>query len=324
MSTSSMRRSPQLVAAAPAVVLSAPGVAIADSPNTGKGVTEYFISLGDSLASGYQSDVDKDTHAAYTDQLYTQLKQRQPGLKHIRLGCDGETTASLIEGGTCHYPNAKSQLDAAVKALAKHLGHVGYVTIDIGANGILSCADDTTDAIGQNCVNRAGQAIPKNLAGITRALRQAGGPGIRYAGATYYNPFLAEWLRGTAGQQTAGCSVSLTKAENTAISQVYAAAGFNVADVARAFSSDDVTPVTLPGYGEVSANVAPICRLTWACTMQDPHANPLGHKVIASAFAAVLPQSGTSRQPGHANSGETRDTWANRPKRNGNLAETGW
>jgi hypothetical protein len=56
--------------------------------------------------------VNRDTHVAYTDQLYAQLKQRRPGLKHIRLGCDGETTASLIKGGTCHYPNAKSQLDA--------------------------------------------------------------------------------------------------------------------------------------------------------------------------------------------------------------------
>jgi lysophospholipase L1-like esterase len=291
------RRSPQLVAAALAVVLSTPGVAAAHSQNSGKDTTEYYISIGDSLASGYQPDVNKDTHVAYTDQLFAQLKQRQPGLKHIRLGCAGETSASLIEGGTCHYPNAKSQLDAAVKALAKHRGHIGYVTIDIGANDILACADDTTGAIDQTCVNRAGQAIPANLARITRALRQAGTPGIRYAGATYYNPFLAQWLRGEAGQQTAQRSVALVKAENTAISQVYAAAGFNVADVARAFSSDDVIPVTLPGYGQVPANVAAICQLTWACTMRDPHANPLGHKVIAGTFAAVLPQSRTSQQP---------------------------
>src|SRR5919106_4784522 len=115
---STTRKSPQLVAAALAVVLSTPGVAAAHSPKNGKDATTYYISIGDSLASGYQPDVNKDTRVAYTDQLYAQLKQRQPGLKHIRLGCAGETTASLIEGGTCHYPNAKSQLDAAVKALA--------------------------------------------------------------------------------------------------------------------------------------------------------------------------------------------------------------
>ncbi|PAZ10286.1 sortase [Streptomyces sp. SA15] len=307
-----------------AVVLSAPGVAAADSPKSGKDATAYYISLGDSLASGYQPDVNQDTRIAYTDQLYAQLKQRQPGLKHIRLGCTGETTASLLKGGTCHYPNARSQLDAAVKALAKHRGHVSYVTINIGANDILECADDTTGAIDQNCVNPAIQAIPKNLAEITRALRQAGTQGTQYAGATYYNPFLAQWLRGSAGQQTAQGSVGLVKSENGAISQVYAAAGFKVADVAGAFSSDDVTPVSVPGYGEVPANVATICRLTWACTMRDPHANPLGHQVIASTFAAVLPPSGIPQQPGHANSGNAQDTRGNHPKTNANLAQTRW
>src|SRR4051794_37776003 len=118
------RKPSQLAAAALAVVLSVPGVAAADSQNRGKDTTRYYISVGDSLASGYQPDVNKDTHVAYTDQLYAQLKQRQPGLKHIRLGCDGETTESLIKGGTCHYPNARSQLDAAVKALTKYRGRV--------------------------------------------------------------------------------------------------------------------------------------------------------------------------------------------------------
>lgn len=175
-----------------------------------------------------------------------------------------------------------------MKALAKHRGHVGYVTIDIGANDILACADDKTGALDQNCVNRAARAIPENLARITRALRKAGTPGVQYAGATYYNPFLAEWLRGAAGQQAAERSTGLVDSENAAMSQVYAAAGFKVADVADAFSSEDVNPVSLPGYGEVPTNVARICQLTWACTRQDPHANPLGHKVIADAFASGL------------------------------------
>jgi lysophospholipase L1-like esterase len=283
-----MNRAPQLVAAALAVVLSAPGVAAADSPSSGKDTT-YYISIGDSLAAGYQPDVDKDTNVAYTDQLYKQLKQRQPGLKHIRLGCDGETTASLIKGGACHYPNAQSQLDAALKALAEHRGHVSYVTIDIGANDILRCVDKA-GAIDQKCVNSATQALPENLARITQALRQAGTPGTQYVGSTYYNPLLAQWLRGEAGQQSVKSSVSLIKSANAAISQVYSAAGFKVADVAGAFSTDDFTPVNVPGSSEpLPTNVAKICRLTWACTKQDVHANALGHQVIAGAFAAVLP-----------------------------------
>ncbi|MCW7945210.1 sortase [Streptomyces hygroscopicus] len=321
------------------VVLSTPGVAAADSPSA-KDIT-YYISLGDSLASGYQPDVDKDVPVAYTDQLYQQLKLRQPGLEHIRLGCTGETTESLIKGGKCDYPNAKSQLDAALKTMAKHRGKVDYVTIDIGANDIRACVAPT-GSIDKSCLNDAAQGITNNLARITGALRKAGAKGTQYAGATYYNPFLAAWLLGDAGQKTAKDSASLIKAANTAVSQVYAAAGFKAADVAGAFSSDDFDDsLNVPGYGEVPANVAKICQLTWACTKQDPHPNPAGHRVIAGAFAAVLPMRNTPQQPGghgspepttpvgsadqtgEAKSGNGEGADANKPKADGGLAETG-
>lgn len=126
----------RLTVAAMTIVLGTPGLATADEAADGKDAT-YYISLGDSLASGYQPDVDKDTDVAYTDQLYTQLKQRTPGLKHIRLGCTAETTESLLKGGKCDYPNAKSQLDAALKAMTQHHGKVAYVTLSVGANDIL-------------------------------------------------------------------------------------------------------------------------------------------------------------------------------------------
>lgn len=60
----STHKAPPLIAAALAVVLSAPGVAAADSPSGSKD-TRHYISIGDSLAAGYQPDIDKDTHVAY-------------------------------------------------------------------------------------------------------------------------------------------------------------------------------------------------------------------------------------------------------------------
>ncbi len=339
---------PRIAAAALAVVLSTPGVAAA-ADSAGDEDTTYYISLGDSLASGYQPDVDKDTSVAYTDQLYQQLKQREPGLEHIRLGCTGETTESLLKGGKCEYSGAKSQLDAALKAMAEHNGKVAYVTIDIGANDIRACVA-ATGSVDEDCLKKAGQSIAGNLAQITGALSKAGTQGTQYAGATYYNPVLAAWLLGDAGQKSAKESAPLVKAANTAISQVYATTGFKAADVAGAFSSDDFDQlVTLPVFGEVPANVAKICQLTWTCTKQDPHPNPAGHKVIAGAFAAVLPASST--QPGdsaspeptasasptasagsgeesdeasdEATSGSSQGTGANQPKADGDLAETG-
>ncbi|MFF7163817.1 SGNH/GDSL hydrolase family protein [Streptomyces sp. NPDC008086] len=325
------------------VVLSTPGLAAADEATNVKDAT-YYISLGDSLASGYQPDVDKDTDVAYTDQLYTQLKQRTPGLKHIRLGCTAETTESLIQGGKCDYPNAKSQLDAALKAMAQHPGKVAYVTVSVGANDILLNCVSPAGTLDGACLNSRSQAMAKNLAQIAGALRKAGTENTQFVGSTYQNPFLAAWLQGAPGQQAAKESATLVGAANAGIAQVYKSTGFKVADVAGAFSSDDfTTQVNVPGAGEVPANVAKICQLTWACTKKDPHPNADGHQVIAAAFAAQLaandaPGAGESPTPGEPASpgaGESTipsesatpapgtGTGANSLTANGDLAETG-
>ncbi|MFI7408484.1 GDSL-type esterase/lipase family protein [Streptomyces sp. NPDC049627] len=338
-------------------VLVTPGLAAADEAGNGTDAT-YYISLGDSLASGYQPDVDKDTDVAYTDQLYTQLKQRTPGLKHIRLGCTAETTESLIKGGKCDYPQAKSQLDAALKAMAQHQGKVAYVTLSVGANDILLNCVSPAGTLDGACLNGKSQTMAKNLAQIAGALRKAGTGDTQFVGSTYHNPFLGAWVQGAAGQQAAKESATLVGAANAGIAQVYKSTGFKVADVAGAFSSDDfTTQVNVPGAGEVPANVAKICRLTWACTKKDPHPNADGHKVIAGAFAAQLaqdeapgggtspspsdpatPGAGGSPTPGEtapsgaddsptpsdsATSGPGTDTGANNPTTNGDLAETG-
>ncbi|MFI7295293.1 GDSL-type esterase/lipase family protein [Streptomyces sp. NPDC050121] len=339
------------------VVLSTPALATADEATGGKDTT-YYISLGDSLATGYQPDVNKDTDVAYTDQLYAQLKQRTPGLKHIRLGCTAETTESLINGGKCDYPNAKSQLDAALQAMAQHQGKVTYVTLSVGANDILLNCVSPVGTLDGACLNSASQTMAKNLAQIAGALRKAGANNTQFVGSTYHNPFLGAWLQGAAGQQAAKESAPLVKAANTGITQVYKSTGFKVADVAGAFSSDDfTTQVNVPGAGEVPANVAKICQLTWACTKKDPHPNADGHKVIAGVFAAELagndapgtgespspsesatpgagaspspsesatPGAGASPSPSEsATPAAGTDTGANDPTTNGDLAETG-
>ena len=167
---------------------------------------------------------------------------------------------------------------------------------------------------------------------IAGALRKAGAQDTQFVGSTYHNPFLATWLLGAEGQQAAKESAPLFEATNTGITQVYKSTGFKVADLPGTFSSNDfTTQVNVPGAGEVPANVAKICQLTWACTKKDPHPNAEGHKVIAGAFAAELasndahaagatppptPSESATPEPG-------KDTGANDPKTNGDLAETG-
>jgi hypothetical protein len=79
----------------------------------------YYVSLGDSLAAGYQPDAHADVpEVSYTDQLYLRLKAPDPTLRHVRFGCSGETTTTMIDGGKCAYAGAASPeaLPAALRA----------------------------------------------------------------------------------------------------------------------------------------------------------------------------------------------------------------
>jgi hypothetical protein len=137
-----------LAAAAVSATLLGPPLARADN-----GV-EYYVSLGDSLAVGEQpSNAYFDsTNQGYADQLWRSRRTSDHGLVLVKLGCSGETTTSMVEGfpfgirfppphggALCHYRHG-SQLADAVAFLERHPGQIAFVTIDIGANDILSAA----------------------------------------------------------------------------------------------------------------------------------------------------------------------------------------
>src|SRR6516164_1454925 len=101
----------------------------------------YYLALGDSLSQGVQPDAagtSVPTGQGYPDQLYAALHRSQPALRLVKLGCPGETTATMIHGGICRYRDG-SQLAATVAFLSAHRGHVVLVTIDIGANDPEDC-----------------------------------------------------------------------------------------------------------------------------------------------------------------------------------------
>jgi lysophospholipase L1-like esterase len=81
-----------------------------DQPGRHGGLKQYYLALGDSLAFGVQPNGDF-THGYVTD-LFKALHQE--GVKDkLNLGCPGETSGSLINGGICSYSPFKSQLEAA-------------------------------------------------------------------------------------------------------------------------------------------------------------------------------------------------------------------
>ncbi|SDJ17077.1 Lysophospholipase L1 [Frankineae bacterium MT45] len=248
--------------------------------------TQYYLALGDSLSKGYMPGAG-DTDQGYVDDLYAALHAKNSSLQLVKLGCSGETTASMINGGVCTYPGATSQLQAATAFLRSHRGAVKYLTLDIGANDVDKCAPG--GSVDVSCALNGVSAVGTNTAKILASLRLAGGFTPRLVGMTYYNPFLAAWLTGTDGQSTARLSDLLSQLLNLVLSSEYQLFGGQVADVYTAYRSGDFTDqVTLPGIGAVPVNVATICTLTYMCTQRNIHPTVTGYQVIAATFAKTL------------------------------------
>jgi len=254
--------------------------------------TSYYLALGDSLSQGVQPDpagASVPTGQGYADRLYAALRRGDPGLRLVKLGCNGETTGTMIGGGgSCRYP-AGSQLAAAVGFLRAHRGQVSLITMDIGANDPDSCITRPDIVRMATCVTRSFPETTANLTKIMYRLRAAAGDQVRIIGMNYYVPALAEWRDGPLGQAVARMSERVVAGYNQMLTAVYEAFGARVADVFGAFHSADFTGrVTVPGVGTVPRNVAAICQWTWECALPprgpNVHARPAGYGVIARAF----------------------------------------
>ena len=251
----------------------------------------YYLSLGDSLSQGVQPDsagASVPTRQGYADLLYAQLRRGDPGLRLVKLGCSGETTHTMINGGICSYPGG-SQLAAAASFLRARRGRVSLITIDIGANDPDSCVTRSSFGGAAACMATSSTDTLINLRKIMTTLRSAGGARVRIIGMSYYVPTLAQWRHGLLGEALARISEAVVVGYNRLLTGVYQAFGARVADVFGAFHSGNFSgQVTMRGIGPVPPNVAAICRLTWECASgprgPNEHATAAGYSVIAQAF----------------------------------------
>lgn len=253
----------------------------------------YYVSLGDSLAAGYQPV--GSFNRGYANQLYRKAREEIPGLRLIKLGCPGETTDSMISGvSPCTYPSG-SQLNEALTFLQAHRGRVWFVTIDIGVNDALeACFDFDTGIWHQSCVDAELPTIESNLAYIIAALKGAA-PGVPIAGMGYYDPFLGFWVQGQHGERLTRIDERTLETLNAGLIFTYRNEGVLAADVAGPdfFDTANFTDlVQTERWGLIPVNVANACRGTWMCTpcptCPDVHANSAGNKVIAEALEEVL------------------------------------
>lgn len=249
----------------------------------------YYLALGDSLAAGAQPNANGatvPTNKGYADDLYAIEKHKIKDLKLEKLGCLGETTATMLDGGKfCHYKGA--QLADAVKFIKTH--RVALITLDIGANNVDSCAKYTGAQL-ISCVAAGLTAIKTDVPLIVKKLRKAASTRAKIAAMTYYDPFLEYYLDPAPQNSLAPVSVTLTRQLDGVLSSDFTAQQLKVADVATAF--DTYTPFTtttsLAGHGRVPLAVAKICRLTWMCAAPprgpNIHATVTGYQTIARVF----------------------------------------
>jgi lysophospholipase L1-like esterase len=249
----------------------------------------YIVALGDSLSLGIQPSFNGlvPTNQGYADDLFALFRSRIPDLQLVKLGCSGESTATMIHGGECEsYPDeANSQLTRAVDFLRTH--KVAFVTLDIGADDIISCA--TLAGINQACVTEGLNSLVSNLPVILAALRWATGGNVPIIAMNYYDPGLALYVSRPDGPSLARASLQFTHLFNRTLAQIYSHAAVPVADVAAAFHIDDRGIVPFVG---LPLNVLVTLAWTWMGAPPpigpDIHPNAVGYAVIASAFLRQL------------------------------------
>ena len=252
-----------------------------------------YVSLGDSLAVGYQPGRGRTDHG-YVDDLARRARRTIPTLAVRKFGCPGETTRAMITGvdSGCSYA-AGTQLDAAVAFLTNHMSDVAFITIDVGVNDMLgSCMDFHTGILHRGCVVEMRPRLRDRLMQIVDALRAAAGPSVPILGMTYHDPFLGFWGLVPHGKTLARIAARGWLPFNRGLTNAFEDSGAVVANVASTFRVNDfANTLFVPGRGRLPLNVARTCLWTWFCTPRfftDPHPNRTGYERIGRTYFREL------------------------------------
>jgi lysophospholipase L1-like esterase len=267
------------MAIAVAGVLVAAGCSSTEVDSPGK---ETYVSLGDSLAVGWQPDDNGggETTYGYTDVLYRSLYDQDSTLDHVRLGCPGEDTTSMLGGeglideaglnSECNYAE-DSQLEEAEAHLEEHGDDVRLVTIGIGANNLTPCievdeegegapeapddedgeeAEDAADEgpgfeVDETCIDEGLDRLRDELPEIAERLRAAAGDDVQIIGMNYYNPFTAAVLTDPPADEDAEEAESEAEEAEEAPGRELAEYGVEVLgeqndDIARIYAEYDI------------------------------------------------------------------------------------
>jgi hypothetical protein len=279
-----------MASAAPAVALSVGSApAGAEAPLSG-----FYLDLGGSASVGFQPTESfphgQPTTDGYANDVVAYEAARGVTLDLTELGCGGETTTTMINGGDRCYHEDGSQLADAMSFLRAHDGEEGIVTLDLGFNDLRGCLH--LGSRSQACVEGRMTVLQEQLPYILQSLQAAAGSGVSFVGVGFDDPYLADAITGRTGARFASHSETVLDQLNEALSTIYANANIPMATVSSFFDADNRSRVNLAGVGNVATNVANACELTWMCAPKpygpNLHPNDAGYLKIAAAIESEL------------------------------------
>jgi lysophospholipase L1-like esterase len=254
----------------------------------------YYVSLGDSYSVGYQPGLGATPG-------YASYVAKHTHLTLANFGCAGATTTSLLHtvgcpallantAGGMSYPTT-TQIAAAVAFITQHKGHIGLITVTIGGNDVVPCAESSNPI---TCVGTAVTTIKTNVTFTASVLRAAAGPRVPIIGSTYPDVILGLYVHPTHPAPAA--AVSLAKVSvaafkllvNPALSKSYASSAGAFVDVTKATGAYTSLTRTVhtSKYGTIPVPVASVCSLTWYCAKGDIHPMNKGYTLIGKLIVA--------------------------------------
>ncbi len=260
-----------------AISLAAPLALAGTERPAGGSPAAYYLALGDSMAFGFQptkatkppSKLDPAAfRTGYVDVFAAQLRKLSPKIRVINYGCPGETTVTfakggcdwLKEGGKLHNAFRGSQLKAAEAFLRAHPGKVSPITVTLWGGDLAPLS-----AAGKGAKSSIA-AFALRFTPILAQLRAAA-PNAEIIVSGAWNPEADKLAKVEPLYRSVDAAIRRSATKSRA----------RVADMFAA----------LNGRGNVKAQKARICSLTFYCPDHDPHPTDAGYRAKASAFLAA-------------------------------------
>jgi lysophospholipase L1-like esterase len=231
----------------------------------------YYLSLGDSIAFGYQPDRPDDAppsafETGYANLFAARLQKISPKLRLINYGCPGETAVTFtrgdcpwLRGGVLHDTFEGSQLEGALSFLKAHSEEVSPITLTLWGNDLAPLSEKGKQA------PRAIATFASRLKTILQRLRAAAPTAVIIVTGAW-NPEVSR-LKQTE---------PLYRELDAAITRAAASSRARVANAFAVFNPP----------GSVRKQRERLCALTYICD-GDPHPNDAGYRGLAGAFMAA-------------------------------------